>query len=59
LRAPFGRPLGLPLWPGSNGRPRAFFVCIATSEISRNPHHVLPNIGTFAEHRTENQLLGI
>jgi len=33
LRAPFGRPLGLPLWPGSNGRPRGFATSIVASEL--------------------------
>src|SRR5215469_4794281 len=36
LRAPFGRPLGLPLCPGSNGRPRGFIPCAPAPELWSN-----------------------
>ena len=45
FRAPFGRPLGLPLWPGSNGRPRDFATWAEAFELWMNEgSNVMPSV---------------
>jgi len=43
LRLPRGRPLTLPLWPGSNGRPRGRLFAVSRLLFSADPSSLTPS----------------